>query len=161
MLTQIRALYDRFAVPAFDLLQSPVLLFFRLYWFLPLVANGWGKLHNLPKVTEFFASLGIPAPGANAVFIGLLECVGGALLAVGLCSRPLAMLMVGNFAVALWTADRAALLAFFADQDKFLQAAPTLYWIASLVILAFGPGKLALDAVPAVRDFGKTKTAHG
>lgn len=157
MLTQIRALYDRFAVPAFDLLRSPVLLFFRLYWFVPLVANGWGKLHNLPKVTEFFASLGIPAPGVNAVFIALLECVGGALLALGLCSRPLAFLMVCNFSVALWTADREAVKAFFTDQDKFLQAAPTLYWIAAFVILAFGPGKLAIDAIPAVRDLGKAR----
>lgn len=148
---RVRALYESIAVRAFDLLQSPVLLFFRLFWFLPLVKNGWGKLHNLPQVTEFFASLGIPFPGVNAVFIAVLECVGGLLLALGLFSRPLAFLMVCNFTVALLTvtSDREALLGMFSDPDKFLQAAPSLYWIASFVLLAFGPGKLALDTLLA------------
>jgi putative oxidoreductase len=29
--------------------------------------SGWGKLHNLDKVTEFFASLNMPAPAQMAV----------------------------------------------------------------------------------------------
>ena len=46
--------------------SNPFLLWVRLYWGIPLMLNGWGKLHNLPRVTEFFASLGIPLPGVNA-----------------------------------------------------------------------------------------------
>ena len=30
------------------------------------VQSGWGKLHHLDKVTEFFRALGIPAPGLQA-----------------------------------------------------------------------------------------------
>ena len=29
------------------------------------VASGWGKLHSLDKVTEFFGTLGIPFPGST------------------------------------------------------------------------------------------------
>ncbi len=30
------------------------------------IGTGWGKLHSIPDVTEFFTSLHIPAPGFNA-----------------------------------------------------------------------------------------------
>jgi uncharacterized membrane protein YphA (DoxX/SURF4 family) len=55
---KISGFYDRF----FDLvstLKSPFLLFVRLYWGWQLIESGWGKLHNLPKVIDFFASLGL------------------------------------------------------------------------------------------------------
>ena len=41
------------------------------------VVTGWGKLHNLDKVTEYFASLHIPLPGAQAAFVSTGERVGG------------------------------------------------------------------------------------
>ena len=54
-------------------LQSPFLLFVRLYWGWQLAQSGWGKLHHLPNVTEFFASLGLPMPAQMAVFIACVE----------------------------------------------------------------------------------------
>jgi len=151
LITKVCSLYQKLAVPAFDLLQAPLLLFFRLYWFVPLIRNGWGKLNNHARVAEFFASLGIPAPELNAYFIGCLECFGGIAVALGILSRPIAFLMVCNFTVALWTAEREKVEAFFSDQKTFLQADATLYWLAALVILAFGPGKLSVDALLARR----------
>jgi hypothetical protein len=47
------------------------------------VASGWGKLHSLDKVTEFFGTLGIPFPGVNATLASITELVGGALIASG------------------------------------------------------------------------------
>ena len=46
-----------------------------------------GKLSNIGKISEFFASLGIPLPTLNAYFIGSLECFGSLLIIVGLASR--------------------------------------------------------------------------
>jgi hypothetical protein len=43
-------------------LQSPMLLAVRLYWGFQFAQTGWGKLHNLAKITAFFGSLNIPAP---------------------------------------------------------------------------------------------------
>ncbi|MGB7752167.1 MAG: DoxX family protein, partial [Candidatus Acidiferrales bacterium] len=61
-------------------LQSSFLAIVRLYWGWQIAQNGWGKLHNLAHVTEFFASLGLPAPGPTATFVATFEFVGGVLL---------------------------------------------------------------------------------
>jgi putative oxidoreductase len=126
-------------------LQTPLLLLVRLYWGWQFAGTGWGKLHNLAKVTGFFASLGIPFPGLNAAFVGSLECAGGVLLILGLGSRPIALLLAGNMLVAYLTADREALAAVFSDPGKFYGAAPYTFLFAAVLILAFGPGAIALD----------------
>ena len=127
--------------------QSLLLLAVRLYWGWQFMQTGWGKLHNLARVTQFFTSLGIPAPGLNAGFFSGLELVGGVLLAVGLASRPVALLFVGDMLVAYITADRTAFFSFFSDPDKFVGAAPCAFLCASLVILIFGPGRFSLDTL--------------
>jgi putative oxidoreductase len=126
-------------------LQSPFLLFVRLYWGWQFFQTGWGKLHNLPHVIEFFTSLGIPAPALNAYFVSSLECFGGVLLAVGLGSRILAFMFTIDMIVAYVTADRAALLSIFSKSDDFVGATPFAFLMASLIILIFGPGRFALD----------------
>ena len=45
---------------AADSLKSPFLLAVRLYWGWQLMQSGWGKLHNIAGVTQFFSSLGLP-----------------------------------------------------------------------------------------------------
>ena len=126
-------------------LQSLFLLFVRLYWGWQFVVDGWGKLHNLAKVTEYFGSLGLPAPGPTALFVSILELVGGVLLALGLGTRLIAFLLTCNMTVAYITGDREALLSIFSDPDKFIAAAPFSYLMASLIVFIFGPGKFALD----------------
>lgn len=136
-----------FLVSGGNSLQSIFLLFVRLYWGWQFFQTGWGKLHNLAHVVEFFTSLGIPAPALNAYFVSGLECFGGILLAVGLGSRLLALMFVFDMLVAYITADRAALFSIFSKPDDFYAAAPYTFLVASLIILIFGPGKFALDYV--------------
>lgn len=128
-------------------LQSLFLLFVRLYWGWQFWQTGWGKLHRLPQVVEFFTSLGIPAPALNAYFVTGLECLGGILLAVGLGSRLLALMLASDMLVAYITADRAALFSIFSKPDDFYAAAPYTFLVASLIILIFGPGRFALDSL--------------
>lgn len=128
-------------------LQSPFLLLVRLYWGWQFAQAGWGKLHRLPKVTEFFTSLGIPAPHANAVFVSNLEVVGGILLALGLGSRFISLLLAGDMLVAYLASDRDALSMIFSDPGKFYNADPYTFLFASILILIFGPGLLSLDAL--------------
>lgn len=132
-------------------LQSPFLLLIRLYWGQQLIQTGWGKLHTLDKVTEFFTSLGIPAPAANAVFIGSLELVGGVLLILGLASRLIAVPLIISMSVAFVTADREALFSVFSDPDKFYAAAPYTFLFAVLLVFVFGPGRLSLDELIRIR----------
>lgn len=146
LILRVKNLHDKF----FNLVsyaQTPFLLFIRLYWGWQLVESGWGKLHNLDKVTEFFTSLGLPMPGPTAVFISSLEFFGGILLALGLFSRLISLALTVNLITAYITADREALSSIFSDPDKFMAAAPFTFLIASLLILIFGPGKIAADTL--------------
>ena len=134
-------------------LQSPFLLAVRLYWGWQLMQSGWGKLHNLPGVTDFFTSLGLPAPHFTAIAISNLELFGGALLALGLGSRLVALVLTGNMFMAYVTADRAALLSIFSDPGKFYNADPFTFLLASLLVLVFGPGFFSVDRIlQAIRD---------
>jgi len=126
-------------------LQSLFLLAVRLYWGWQFAQTGWGKFHRLPQVVEFFGNLGIPAPAFNAYFISSLELVGGILFALGIGSRLLAALFIGDMIVAYITADREALMSIFSDPSKFYNADPFTFLFASLIIFVFGPGRFALD----------------
>jgi len=144
---QIRNLYG-LLVRVASSLQSPLLLCIRVYfglWPAGIALNGWGKLHNLPHVAEFFASLGLPAPGATAAFVSTFEFIAGILLAVGLLSRVAALGLAIDMLTAYITSDREALSSFFSDPSKFYNADPFIYLAFALVILIFGPGKIALD----------------
>jgi putative oxidoreductase len=127
-------------------LQSPLLLLIRIFWGWQFAESGWGKLHRLDKVTEFFTTLGIPAPAINAYFVTGLELIGGVLLLVGLGSRLVALLLAVDMIVAYITADREALFSIFSDPGKFYAAAPYTFLFASILILVFGPGRWSLDA---------------
>ena len=128
-------------------LQSPMLLAVRLYWGFQFAQTGWGKLHNLAKITGFFASLNVPAPGFTAPAISTLEFVGGILLMLGLFSRPIAFLLACNMFVAYWTADHEALTSFFSDPGKFYVADPFTFLFVSILILVFGARLFSLDAL--------------
>jgi putative oxidoreductase len=126
-------------------LQSPFLLAVRLYWGWQLIQSGWGKLHHLDKVTEFFTSLNLPMPAQTAMAISCLEFFGGIFLAIGLLSRLTSLALTINLIVAYITADRDALFSIFSDPDKFYAAAPYTFLVASVIVLLFGPGKFAVD----------------
>jgi putative oxidoreductase len=130
---------------AFDLLQSPLLLAVRLYWGWQFAQTGWGKLHNLGHVAQFFASMNLPAPHATALFIGLVEFVGGILFALGFGARLVSLVLFINMTVAYWTADRQAFTGILSAPDKFYAADPYTFWFAALLILIFGPGAFAVD----------------
>jgi len=146
LLMRLRVLYQRFFA-AVDYLRSPFLLAVRLYWGWQLVQSGWGKLHHLDKVTEYFTSLNLPMPAQMAVIISCVELFGGIFLALGLLSRLTALVLTVNLIAAYITGDREALFSIFSDPDKFYAAAPYTFLIASLIILIFGPGKLCLDTL--------------
>jgi putative oxidoreductase len=123
----------------------------RLDWLAPFVgritlgvlfaSTGWGKLHNLDKVSAFFAELGIPAPGLNAHVVSFVELVGGTLLVVGLASRLAALPLIASMAVAILTAQR-----------EQVHGLPDLFGLVEWTYLALllwvaiaGPGKVSID----------------
>jgi putative oxidoreductase len=139
----------RLLVSWLNYLQSPFLLLLRVYFFWQLFQTGQGKLTNLGKVTEYFASLNVPFPAFNAAIVGLFETFGSLLLIVGLASRITAIPIVLLLCVAYLAGDFEAVSKFFSDPDKFVKADPFPFLLAALIILIFGPGKFSLDALIA------------
>lgn len=110
---------------------------------LVFIGTGWGKLHSLGDVTDFFASLHIPAPGFNARLAASTEFFGGILVLVGLGTRLAALPLAFTMVVAIATAKRAELdgltaLVGFEEWSYFTFC----IWLA-----VAGAGPLSLDAL--------------
>lgn len=145
MLGRMQHLYTLATTRLLDRLQGPVLLFLRAYFGWQLFTTGRAKLGNIERFAEFLTELGIPFPQANAWFVAYLECVGGLLLAFGVASRIIAFLFTINFVVAYVKADPDALQSVLSDPDAFTGAAPFLFLLVAVVVLAFGPGRISVD----------------
>ncbi len=132
-----------------ELLHSPLLLAIRLYWGWQFMQDGWGKLTHLSRVTEFFTSLNLPAPGATAAFVALVEFVGGALFALGIASRFTSLVLFVNMTMAYLSVsdDRTNFSHIFSKPEDFYGASPYTYWFAALLILILGPGTIAFDTI--------------
>jgi len=129
----------------------------KLRWLPPTVArltlgwvffeSGWGKLHNLPKVIDFFSSLGVPTPQIAAPFSASMELVCGTLLLLGLATRLASLPLIAIMAVALWTARRPdiASLSDLFTQQEYLNIC-LLLWLG-----AYGGGPLSLDRLVNAR----------
>ena len=141
-----RRAYELLVVAA-NYLQAPLLLAVRVYFFWQLFLAGKGKLLNIGRTAEFFGSLNIPLPVLNAYLAGATECFGGLLLVAGLASRLVAIPVAFTMIVAYVTADYEALTSVFTDPDKFVAAAPFPFLLTALLVLAFGPGALSVDAL--------------
>ena len=111
--------------------------------------SGLGKLGKLPGFIQYFRMLGIPFPEVQAPFVAGIELVCGALIVVGLATRPAALMLCGIMVVAIVTAAAPehhvtatwhGLLEFF-----YLPEWCLLLLLAWLVLA--GPGRASLDAL--------------
>jgi putative oxidoreductase len=148
----IRKSYSGF-VTALNLLQNPLLLAIRLYWGWQFAQDGWGKLTHLDKVTQFFSSLSLPAPGVAALMVALIELTGGTLFALGIASRLTSLVLFANMTLAYLSVpdDRTNFLHILSKPDDFYGATPYTYWFAALLILILGPGVISVDWIIARR----------
>jgi putative oxidoreductase len=149
MNTKIKLFRDGYGllITIANLLQSPLLLVLRVYFFWQLFMTGQGHLANIGKVSEFFVSLGIPFPTLNAYLSSSVECFGSLLLIIGLAARLTAIPVAITMAVAYLTADFEAITSIFSDPDKFVKADPFPYFICAVIVLVFGPGRISIDAL--------------
>lgn len=154
MIRRVTKLYD-LGVVWLDYAQSPLLLAIRLYWGWEFIQDGLGKLNHLDKVTDYFTTLNLPQPHLTAIFVSLLELIGGALFALGIGARLISLLLFVNMTVAFWTAEREAFGSILSDPDKFTAASAYNDWFATLIILIMGPGYLAVDTI--LRRFLRNK----
>jgi putative oxidoreductase len=122
-----------------------------LRWLSPTVArltvglvffqSGWGKLHDLGQVTEFFTSLGLPAPAFQALLASSAEFVCGGMLLAGFATRlavvPLIITMGVAIRTALW--EQVEGVSTLVGLLEFAYIA-LLLWLGT-----HGPGPLSVD----------------
>lgn len=118
--------------------SGPLLSVLRIISALLFMAHGAAKLLGFPA-TEMFATP--PEPMTVVWFAGVLELVGGALLAIGLFTRPVAFVLSGMMAVAYWMVH--APQTFWPIQNGGELA--IMFCFAFLYIAAAGGGPWAAD----------------
>jgi putative oxidoreductase len=97
--------------------------------------------HGTSKLFGFPASpTAMPAMGTLHWFQGVIELAGGALLAIGLFTRPVAFILAGDMAVAYFMAH--APRGFFPMLNG--GDAAILYCFIFLIYFVAGPGRWAI-----------------
>lgn len=138
-------------IPLPSLRPAIALTVLRIVLGIVFIAHGWQKVFvfGIDGVTQGFAQMGIPLAGIAAPFISYLELVGGALLVIGLLSRPLAALLGITMIVALFKAHLAA--GFFLPNGyEFVLALAAM----SLTVFLSGPGSFSVDEIIEKRRVG-------
>ena len=115
----------------------------RLLSVLRIVAALLFFLHGTAKLFGFPPGAGGPVPLAGPIGVAaVLETVGGALLLLGLFTRPVAFVLSGQMAVAYFTAH--------APDGLFPQTnggeVAVLFCFVFLYLAAAGPGPWSVDA---------------
>jgi putative oxidoreductase len=99
--------------------------------------HGSGKFLNFPHLERVPDAMSMPGVG------GMLELVGGALIAIGLFTRPVAFLLAGEMAVAYFWAH--APRGFFPILNG--GEAAILYCFLFLYLFFAGAGPWSVDAM--------------
>ncbi|MEN7548740.1 DoxX family protein [Rapidithrix thailandica] len=101
--------------------------------------HGSGKIPPSEGFVSVIEKLHFPAPFVFAWLAGIGEFVGGILLAIGLFSRPSALMVSITMGVAAFMQHA---------QDPFRQKEMALlYLFAGLMFLCVGSGKYGIDAI--------------
>jgi putative oxidoreductase len=122
-----------------------------LAWLAPLFAritvgwvfllSGWGKLNNLPQVTENFIGWGIPFPHFFTPLTSGIEFLGGLFLLLGLLTR----ISAGALGVTMIVAIKAAKWGDVNSLESLLGFDEFEYLALFLWLAIAGPGVISLD----------------
>jgi putative oxidoreductase len=116
-----------------------VRLFFGYFWF----ETGMGKIENIDGAIARFTDWGIPFPAFNATFSAWAECIGGALLMLGLYTRITSVAMIINMVVAIALVVIKNVHGF----DDFVELDEFTYILVFFWLLMAGPGVVSLDTL--------------
>ncbi|MCD7108618.1 DoxX family protein [Rhizobium sp. DKSPLA3] len=121
---------------------SAIVLVGRILLSIIFILAGYGKITNLSGTAGYFAGTGLPVPMVTAVVVSLVELVGGIFILVGFFTRPTAYVLAA-FCIA------TAFIAHFnfADMNQMINFQKNFAMAGGfLVLAAFGPGALSVDA---------------
>jgi len=103
--------------------------------------SGWGKLNNLPQITQNFTEWGILFPKIMTPFVSGVEFFGGIMLILGLFTRIPAAMLAFTMLVAIKSAKWEAVESL----EALLGFEEATYFGAFLWLAIAGPGAASLD----------------
>jgi putative oxidoreductase len=138
-------------------LQPVSLLILRAVLALIFIYHGYPKLvHPHEGMREFFIQHGLPAYFVSVA--GIMECFGALLLSVGLFTRPMALLLAGEMAVAIWKVHSGDGALVVKEYEFPLVVAAACFALAAMGAGMFSADYLVLgDAVGKKRRPASTK----
>jgi len=112
------------------------------------VIHGLGKLGvvgtgNLHGFSEWLRELGVPMPAVQARMAMLSEIIGGSMLALGILTRPAAVLLIFTMLVAGRIGHRGA--GYLITNDPPGAEYTINLAIICAVFVLLGPGRISLD----------------
>ena len=121
---------------------------------LEFFGSGLGKLGKLNGLIQYFRSLGIPGAEILAPFVASTELVCGVLIAVGLATRPAAVMLCGVMTVAIVTAavPEKHITASWHGLLEFFYLPEVLLFLLLAWLVFAGPGRASLDARLSARS---------
>jgi putative oxidoreductase len=128
-------------------LQSTTVLVGRILLGLLFVLSGFAKISGFDGTAGYIASKGLPLPQLVAALTIVVELGGGLALMAGLYTRQAVVALAGFTLLAgvifhnFWAVPQAEQMAQQINFMKNLAIAGGM-----LVVAAFGPGRLSLDA---------------
>ena len=131
-----------------DGLEWGVRLVVRIAVGLEFFGSGLGKLGKLNGLIQYFRSLGMPVADILAPFVASTELVCGLLVAIGLVTRPAAVMLCGVMTVAIVTAaaPEKHITASWHGLLEFFYLPEVLLLLLLAWIVFAGPGRASLDA---------------
>src|SRR6476646_9423937 len=103
--------------------------------------SGWGKLNNLPQITQNFVEWGAIFPKIMTTFVPVVEFFGGIMLILGRFTRiPAAML-----AVTMLVAIKSAKWDQVDSLETLLGFEEATYFAGFMWLAIAGPGAASLD----------------
>jgi putative oxidoreductase len=122
-------------------LQPLGLAILRVALALIFIFHGYPKLvRSDAMMREFFVQHGFPSYFVGLA--GILECVGGGMLLIGLFTRPAALLLAAEMAIAIWKVKMVH--GVFAVNEYQFELALAA---ACLALATLGAGSLSVDHV--------------
>lgn len=126
--------------------KDELLLAARVLLMILFVLFGWQKLAGFSGTVAYMASTGSPSPELSAVIAVAVELVGGALIAIGFYTRPLALLFAAYTLATALIGHRYWQLQGMDQYVAMINFYKNISIIGGLLLLAVtGPGRYSLD----------------
>jgi len=122
--------------------QNLVVLIGRILLSILFIVAGYGKLTGFGGTVGYFGSMGLPVPTLTTAIVVAVELLGGLAILAGFFTRPVA------YVLALFCVATAVV-----GHGDFSVAGNDIHFMKNLaiaggflVLAAFGPGSLSVDA---------------